>query len=220
MMITVKTQHRADPQYRALPLSNSRDTNDEQHHEKHISDELSPGSIAASNTQDEPACVTRGCIQATARMLDSLDESVDPCDNFYEFACGNFIKNTFIPDDKANVDTFSKVSDKVLDQLRQIINEESEPNELKTFTLLKNLNKACLNKTILEQRGNAPLIDMLNDYGGWPVLKGDEWIEAGWDWIDAIKRFRQDGLDPNIVFTVYASADLKNSTTRKIYVSL
>lgn len=151
--------------------------------------------------------------------MESLDESIDPCDNFYEFACGSFIKNTFIPDDKANVDSFTILTDKLQEQLRQIITEESKPDELRPFTLLKNLNKACLNKTIIEKRGNAPLLDLLNEYGGWPVVKGDEWIEAGWDWVDNIKRFRQAGLDTSIIFTLSVSTDLKNSTTRKIYVS-
>lgn len=151
--------------------------------------------------------------------MDSLDDSIDPCDNFFEFACGNFIKNTFIPDDKSNVDSFSILTDKLQEQLRQIINEESKPDELRSFTLLKNMNKACLNKTIIEQRGNAPLLDLLSEYGGWPVVKQDEWIDAGWDWVDNLKRFRQAGLGTNIVFSLYVSTDLKNSTARKIYVS-
>lgn len=179
-----------------------------------------PATYLPSN-DDEPdskLCVTHGCIKAAARVLDSLDTSIDPCDNFYEFACGKYLKETFIPDDRVTVDGFSEVRDKVQEQLRVIINEEEQPNESKPFLLAKRLNKACLNKTIIEQRGIKPLADMLESYGGWPVVKGDLWSADTFDWIDMIKKFRQSGLDTNIIFTFSVTTNLKNSTSRIIDV--
>lgn len=98
-------------------------------------------------------CMTKGCVKASALILDLIDENVDPCDNFYEFACGKFIRNTFIPDDKIAMMSFVHVQDKVLGQLRSVLNEKSMPNESKPFTLAKTFNTACMDEETLERKG-------------------------------------------------------------------
>lgn len=75
------------------------------------------------------------------------------CENFYEFACGKFLKNTFIPDDKIAMMSFVQVQDKVLGQLRSVLNERSLANESKPFTLAKTFNAACMDEQTLEEKG-------------------------------------------------------------------
>lgn len=180
-----------------------------------VTEETTPYDITA----EYDVCETDGCMKAAAQVLESMDDSVDPCNNFYDFACGNFVKNTPIPEDKITVDSFSIVRDLVQDQLREMINEKSEPRESKPFRLAKDYNSACLNKEIIEKRGVKPLADLLEAYGGWPVLKGDLWSEHSWNWSEVIKKFRLMGLPTNIVFTTYVATDLKNSTSRVLSVS-
>ena len=56
--------------------------------------------------------------QAAADILHNMDESVNPCDDFYQFACGNFIRKTAIPDDRTRVSSFSVLSDELLSQVK------------------------------------------------------------------------------------------------------
>ena len=44
-------------------------------------------------------------------ILENIDESVDPCENFFEFSCGNFVKNQRIQDDQTKISEFSKLRD-------------------------------------------------------------------------------------------------------------
>lgn len=111
------------------------------------------GTISVTRNNETNICITKGCVKASALILDLLDETIDPCDNFYEFACGKFIRNTFIPDDKIAMMSFVHVQDKVLGQLRLILNEKSLPNESKAFTMAKTFNAACMDQETLENKG-------------------------------------------------------------------
>lgn len=80
-------------------------------------------------------------------ILDNLDPSVKPCDDFYRFACGKFLENTIIPDDKGSVDTFSQVSDKVQTQVRNIIEEDINLDNFRPLELAKILYESCMNQS-------------------------------------------------------------------------
>jgi membrane metallo-endopeptidase-like protein 1 len=52
-------------------------------------------------------CMTEKCVHTAATILAKMDKTVDPCDDFYKFVCGSFIKNAVIPDEKAVLTSFS-----------------------------------------------------------------------------------------------------------------
>lgn len=96
---------------------------------------------------DSEFCLTSGCIHASSLMLEQLDETVEPCDDFYNFACGKFIRESIIPDEKVAVSAFSVTGDKLQEQLRTLISEPVNANEIEPFKLVKKLYKACMNKS-------------------------------------------------------------------------
>lgn len=74
-----------------------------------------------------------------------MDSSVDPCDNFYKFACGNFIKNTYIPGDKSQVDMYKNLDEKLQNQLRSSIEDGIKNTDPRSFQLLQSYFKICMN---------------------------------------------------------------------------
>lgn len=169
----------------------------------------------------EGICLTPGCIHAASHALDAMDTSVEPCDDFYSYACGNFVKNTMIPDEKVSVNTFSLIGDKLQEQLRALISEEAKAGESKPFTLAKDLYKACMNKTVIEERGLKPFLNISDKLGGWPAVVGDRWDdESSWTWIQAVKDFRKVGYSMDYIFDFSIGIDLKESNKRIIDVNI
>lgn len=59
--------------------------------------------------QDKSYCMTPDCVKVAASVIEAIDLSADPCDDFYMFSCGDWIKSHPLPDGKSNWGTFSKL---------------------------------------------------------------------------------------------------------------
>lgn len=76
-----------------------------------------------------------------------MDLKAEPCDDFYQFACGQFREQT-IPDDKESLSVFTSVDELVKKQLRKIVSEPIKPDEPRHLVNPKNLYKICMDKGI------------------------------------------------------------------------
>uniref|UniRef100_A0A4Y0BJM9 Neprilysin, neutral endopeptidase 2 n=1 Tax=Anopheles funestus TaxID=62324 RepID=A0A4Y0BJM9_ANOFN len=165
----------------------------------------------------EDICLTPGCIHSASQLLDQMDQEVEPCDDFYNYACGKFVKETTIPDEKVSMTTFSVIEDRLQQQLRSLLSEDIFDSEATPFKLAKNFYNLCMNKTRIEEKGNKPVLDILDNLGGWPVLKGDSWdLDSSWSWVKSVKDFRNNGYSTDFFFEFSIVTDSKNSTRRII----
>ncbi|KRT83251.1 Peptidase [Oryctes borbonicus] len=169
-------------------------------------------------TTEQETCLTPECIHTASNILKWMNPAIEPCDDFYEFACGNFIKDSKIRDDESTVSTSSVSDELVMEQLRTLFEEPIQKSEAKPFTLLKKLYKACMNKTRIEQIGLDDVKQMLNDFGGWPVLQGQNWNSDSFDWKDTIFKFEETGLYTDYLLTVNVNVDEKNSSRRVLNI--
>ncbi|XP_060518791.1 neprilysin-2 isoform X1 [Cylas formicarius] len=168
------------------------------------------------HNRESKLCLTPGCVHTASKVLEYMDQSIDPCDDFYEFTCGNFLKKTNIPDDKSSITSFSIISDTLQEQLRSMIEEPIQPDEPKPFQLTKKLYRACMNKTLIEGEGLTIIHSILKELGGWPVLDGERWRDGDFDWRKSVYRFRKVGYSVDYFIDFSVGIDVKNSTKRII----
>jgi neprilysin len=92
-------------------------------------------------------CSTPGCIHAASSVLSKMDVTVDPCEDFYKFSCGQFLDNTRIPEDKIYVNSFSVVGDLLQEQLRTLITSPVDEKDIGAFKNVKKFYLACMNES-------------------------------------------------------------------------
>lgn len=102
--------------------------------------------VRSESENNDDVCTTPVCELESENILAKLDENVDPCDDFYRFACGNFLNSTVIPDDKTSVEAFTILDDKLKEQLNVILNSSITDDNIGPIVNTKKLYRACINE--------------------------------------------------------------------------
>ncbi|CAN5818131.1 M13 family metallopeptidase [soil metagenome] len=111
----------------------------------------------------------------------ALDTSVQPCDDFYQYACGGWIKQTEIPGDEATwYRSFSVIRDRNEDILKGILETKAkgDAGDDKYGKALGDFYASCMDEEGVEKNGTKPLdpwlkaIDEVKDPAGLTRLLG------------------------------------------------
>jgi putative endopeptidase len=106
--------------------------------------------------------------------IEAMDRSIAPCENFYQYACGTWIKNNPIPPDQARWDVYSKLTYENQLFLWGLLEQAGRtgapraPNQQK----IGDLFHACMDESAAETAGATPLRSALDQISGLDSLKG------------------------------------------------
>jgi putative endopeptidase len=134
--------------------------------------------------------------------VDTIDKTVDPCVDFYQYACGNWLKTAEIPPDQSAWASFVELRQRNQAVLREILEKASEntPGRDPITQKIGDYYGSCIDEDAANQKGIAPLK---------PELDRIAAVRDKAGLISAIARVHIIG--PNPLFNFFSSPDLHHA---------
>ena len=87
--------------------------------------------------------------------INAIDRAADPCVDFYQYACGTWIKNNPIPNDQSRWGRFSELAERNREVLHEILEEAAKPDPKRDQVTreIGDFYAACMDDKAIDARG-------------------------------------------------------------------
>ncbi|KAL7837817.1 hypothetical protein SRHO_G00275280 [Serrasalmus rhombeus] len=158
-------------------------------------------------------CLSEPCVSVAASVMAALDRSVDPCHDFYNFACGGWVKKNPLPEGKSRWGPFSNLWEHNMAIMKSLLENTSQQGLSEAELKAKRYYQACMKEAKIEELGAQPLQELISQTGGWALT-------GSWDKdnFQEVLRVVSANYRTSPFFTVFVSTDSKNSNSNIIQV--
>ncbi|KRT86485.1 Peptidase, partial [Oryctes borbonicus] len=145
-------------------------------------------------------CDSANCVRAANEILSYVDGEIAPCVDFYQFACGNFFRDTNSDDDKSS--SMKEIMDNILiNQIREMIELAIKKDDKPSVAKTKAFYRGCMNESGVDSHTLKIMRDILKDIGGWPTIDAN-WKESDFEWNRATHKLRRLGYTFDLFLSI------------------
>lgn len=146
-----------------------------------------------------------------------LNLNQEPCDNFYEFACGTFVEDTVIHDRKKAYSTVSFIEDEIIEEVRRIVVSKVTEKDIHPFIVVKEFYQKCIDRPEIDELSSKPLIKAMDQLGGMPILTPN-WNESGFNWEKTSNEMVDVGFVTDYLVEMSIDVDPRNLSKNIIWI--
>ncbi|CAF1105914.1 unnamed protein product, partial [Rotaria sordida] len=175
------------------------------------------------DVEENDVCLTQICVEAANNLLKSIDETVDPCENFYQFTCGTWLKNTKIPVEDTSTAAFAIVQTQLTNNIIDILSSTSSSSSTNidqshAIINARRLYASCIDEETVEAEDTDVLLSFINiQLGGWPILQGSRWNNSTFNISNQLLKLFEYGHQ--FIFSVGTIGDDQNSSANIIAIA-
>jgi putative endopeptidase len=129
---------------------------------------LAVAAAAAQNTPNaKPSSESSAAQRPKSYDLDAMDKTVDPCEDFYQYACGTWRKNNPIPADQTRWGRFTELNEYNRSMLHDILEKAAATNGSRDPIAQKigDFYGSCMDEATVNKKGIEPIksdLDRIN----------------------------------------------------------
>lgn len=183
------------------------------------------------DAQQDPQCRQdcqrkRSLLRAARFVQSNIDPTIQPCQDFYSFACGGWLRRHGIPEDKLSYGIITAIGEHNEEKLQRLLLEPiRRRGQNSAERKVKEFYRSCVNIQEIDKLGSDPMTEVIDSCGGWDLV-GAPPGAAGWEREGAPQRpdidellYRTQGVYSTAVFfSLTVNVDDKNSSRNAIRV--
>uniref|UniRef100_A0A8V0Z9T6 endothelin-converting enzyme 1 n=1 Tax=Gallus gallus TaxID=9031 RepID=A0A8V0Z9T6_CHICK len=170
-------------------------------------------AVQYSRDPSHTMCLTDACVRVASKILEALDTDTDPCQDFYQYSCGGWIKRNPLPNGRSKWSTFNSIWDQNQAIMKHLLENSSFNSSSEAERKTQRYYLSCLKEQRIEELGSQPLMELIDKIGGWNVT--GSWNQSSF--MEVLK-IVSGTYRATPFFTVYVGADSKSSNSNVIQV--